>query len=120
MNDDDLKQAKREYFKRWQKAHPQRVREYQKKWRDAHPESVRVYRKRYYEANKDKIITYEKTYRIANRNRILVRDSDRIAEQIALSTELYETAMTDVHALERYEQETANEIASRYYNKHNY
>ena len=102
----------------------QKRREANKRYRETHKAEERERKRKYRAANKDKWKEYTKRYREKHRNEIMRKMRERVgyeedaAESIAISAESKEKRRRDAWIYERYEQETAQDIASRYYNKY--
>ena len=89
----------------------QKRREANKRYRETHKEQEHERHRRYREANKDKWKAYSKRYREKHY-------TDILANQIAKDTEKYESRRRECLSYERYEQESAEDIATRYYNNY--
>jgi hypothetical protein len=86
----------------------QKHREANKRYRETHKEQERERKRKYREANKDKVKAYAKRYREKHY-------TDILAKHIAKDTERFESRRREYLSYERYEQESAEDIATRYY-----
>jgi hypothetical protein len=102
----------------------QKQREADKRYRDAHKDEINAKRREKYKDNPEHYKAINRKYRSAHHNEIMRKMRERegyaedAAESIAMSAESKEKRRRDSWIYERYEQETAQDIASRYYNNY--
>lgn len=103
---EEQKQKHREAQKRYRDSHREQLRVSKKAWRDSHKEQRKAYAKEYAK-------THHNEMRAKARKRIGY--ADNAAESIAICAEAKEKRRKEYAVYERYEQETAEDIATRYY-----
>lgn len=125
----DRKEKQREYYKRYREEHLEEIREKQKEYREAHKAERHEYNIKYYWSHRDsEQARHAENYRkrreeAHNRNVKWAREHDPNYYEKAIPQIVKEVDRTTAHKkayyeYERFEQESASDIARRYYERY--
>ena len=122
MTEEERKAKKKEYAKKWRDAHPDYHRKYFEEHREEYREYKRKYYRKYKQENREKIKDYQRKYAAEHRDEINEkrRARDRSKPDYPeranayLSDQAYRKQGRNTIA-EFFEEETAQDIAQRYF-----
>ena len=68
--EEERKEARKLYMKKWREDNKEKIREKKKKYRQDNKKKINEYAKKYYEENKDSILGYRKKWRENNKEKV--------------------------------------------------